>query len=71
MLAIADVGKIIRQINNKAPVIKIELPKFHDETRKNPVGFLNDFDRFCLIKSINDDNKMLIIQQCFESKARV
>lgn len=68
ILAVADVGNIVNQLSNIQ--IDIKLPKFDNETLKNPIEFLNEFDKFCQIKRIDDGNRTLLIQQCLEGKAR-
>ena len=67
-IAVADVGNIISSINNAQ--ISITFPKFDNEHSKNPVEFLNEFDKYCLIKQINNENKKILISQCFTGKAR-
>ena len=67
-VAATDVGIIMNQFSYLQ--LDIKPPKFNNEFSNNPVEFLKDYDRFCQLKRIDDENKKLLILQCFEGKAR-
>ena len=50
--------------------LEIKPPKFSNEILKNPMEFLNEYDRFCQIKRISNENKKLLVVQCCKGKAR-
>ena len=68
-MSVADVGNIINSINNSQ--ISTAFPKFDNENSKNPIEFLNEFDKYCIIKQINNENKIILILQCFTGKVRI
>ena len=51
--------------------LDIKIPEFKDENSGNPLEFLDDVTRFCQIKNINDERKVIILSVMLQGNARI
>ena len=51
--------------------VDIKLPKFSNETERNPVEFLEEMERFFKLKSINNERRMMMIEHALGGKAAI
>ena len=62
-----DIGGLLYSLNYFQ--IDIPLPKFNNGSSKNPMEFLNEFEKFCAMKKTGDENKILVVWQCLSDIA--
>ena len=65
-----DFGSILN--NLQVTNVEIKIPKFGNETEKNPKAFLEELERYFRIKNINIDSKKLVLaEHALEDQARI
>ena len=64
-----EIGMIVNNLQNMN--IDVKTPKFFDEMSLNPCEFLEDMERFYILKGIKEDRKLVFIQQALDGKARL
>lgn len=51
--------------------IDSKMPKYDDNQTKNPNEFLNNLNRYFTIKQINDEHRLLLIENALEGRAKM
>lgn len=49
--------------------IEVQMPKFGDESEKNPMAFLEEIEKFFKVKNIKEERKMEIIEHALTGRA--
>nr|AKD28119.1 hypothetical protein [Glypta fumiferanae] len=62
-----EISTIISNVQNFN--IDIRMPKFTNESELNPMRFLEGVERFCRVKNVKDDRKLLLIENALEGRA--
>lgn len=56
--------------NGTSMQIEVKMPEFSDENSSNPLEFIENFERFCLMKYIGNNNKLRVLNAALHGKAR-
>ena len=51
--------------------LDVKIPKFSNENSSNPLEFLNDLERFFIVKNTKEVKNMAVVQLAFENKSRL
>lgn len=64
----ADIGDILNAFTSGQSEIKF--PKFEDESKTNPVKYIDDLERYFRVKNVGPARKLLTVESTLEGKAR-